>query len=248
MRLAELRRAQDTITQQMLAAAVAVLRTLAGRPLPPEVWRLLVDALFPAVVQGRQATHELAVQFYRAQRVDHSADDTDQPAPTLSVPRYDPAALEHALRRTAFPRLSQADTSRAAISDTAGALVRHVEQAGRDTITIATRLDPVALGWARVPTGRETCAFCWMLASRGPVYRTQASAGEMTAWHDRCDCHVTPVFHRDTWDGRDTFRAAQQLWRDATAGYSGRDALNAFRRSLAATTPDSLPGSLQTAA
>ncbi|MGH3760260.1 hypothetical protein [Actinophytocola sp.] len=244
MRLAELRRAQDTITQQVLAAAVAVLRTLAGRPLPPEVWRLLVDALFPTVVQGRQASHELAVRFYRAQRADYS----DQPVPTLNVPAYGPDALEHTLRRTVFPRLSQADTARAAISDAAGALARHVEQAGRDTITTAARLDRVALGWARVPTGRETCAFCWMLASRGPVYRTAASAGEMTAWHDRCDCHVTPVFDRDTWDGRDTFRAAQQLWRDATRGHSGRDALNAFRRSLAGTTPNSLPGALQTAA
>lgn len=32
-------------------------------------------------------------------------------------------------------------------------------------------------GWARVATGRETCAFCLMLISRGPVYYSAGSAG-----------------------------------------------------------------------
>lgn len=233
MRLDEFRRAQDSITRSVVTAAVALLRTLVGRPPTPEVWRLLLGALFPTVVQGRQASFELAVRFYLTQRAEH----TDRPAPQLTPPPYELPALDHTMTRTARARLADPATARAAISDTAGALARHVEQSGRDTVITATRLDPVALGWARVPTGRETCAFCWMLASRGPVYGTAESAGDMTTWHDRCDCQTVPVFRRDDWDGRAGFLAAQQLWRDATTGYSGRDALNAFRRALTDSPP-----------
>lgn len=49
--------------------------------------------------------------------------------------------------------------------------------------------------WARVPTGLETCAFCFMLASRGFVYQSEekASAGDH-GYHDNCDCVVIPGF------------------------------------------------------
>lgn len=228
MKLAEYRRAQDTITRQVVAAAVAVLRTLAGQPLTPAQWRTLLDALFPSVVQGRRASFDLAVEFYREQRADHTADDTGPP--DVELPGYDRAALDLLLTRTARPRLVDPDTTRAAITTTAGAVARHVEQAGRDTIITASERDPLTVRWARVPTGPRPCAFCWMLASRGPAYRPQA--GEVREWHDGCRCVAVPVFDPDDWDGRDTYLTAQALWRDSTAGYSGRDALNTFRRAL----------------
>jgi hypothetical protein len=231
VRLTEFRRAQDTITRPVVTTTVAVLRTLAGRPLTTETWRLLLGALYPAVVQARQASHLLAVRFYLAQREQH----THRPAPSLTSPHYELTALDHGLSRTARPRLADPTSARAAISDTAGMLARHVEQAGRDTIITATGRDRVR--WARVPTGRETCAFCWMLASRGPVYASQQSAGEMTAWHDRCDCQAVPVFNADRWDGRSTFLTAQRLWQQSTRGRSGRDALNTFRRALSDSPP-----------
>lgn len=44
--------------------------------------------------------------------------------------------------------------------------------------------------WARVPTGRETCGYCFMLASRGFDYVSEdtAKAGS----HVGCDCIVVP--------------------------------------------------------
>ena len=234
MRLVEYRRGQDTITRRVVAAVVRVLRALAGQPLTAARWRLLLDALFPSVAQGRRASFELAAQFYLAQRTVH----TDSAPPRLEPPPYEPWALDHALRRTVPTRLSRAESARAAISDAAGAVARHVEQAGRDTVIAAAGLDRV--WWARVPTGRETCAFCWMLASRGPVYTSREAAAGMRAWHDRCDCQVVPVFDRDTWEGRETFLTARRLWTEATASHSGHDALNAFRRSLTDTAPGSL--------
>lgn len=51
--------------------------------------------------------------------------------------------------------------------------------------------------WARVPTGRETCGFCLMLASRGFSYKTRESAGgiygsSINTFHSHCDCRVVP--------------------------------------------------------
>lgn len=48
--------------------------------------------------------------------------------------------------------------------------------------------------YARVPTGLETCEWCLMLASRGPVYLTEESAGAFDHWHPHCDCRVVPFW------------------------------------------------------
>lgn len=45
------------------------------------------------------------------------------------------------------------------------------------------------LRYARVPSG-PTCPFCLMLASRGFDYLTPESAGELSKFHDDCDCRV----------------------------------------------------------
>lgn len=52
--------------------------------------------------------------------------------------------------------------------------------------------------YARVPSGTETCAFCFMLSSRGFVYRSKGSAGRNhrtgDGYHRNCDCIVVPGF------------------------------------------------------
>lgn len=76
------------------------------------------------------------------------------------------------------------------------AVNRLVEQAGRQTITRNARRDPAAPRWARVPIG-PTCAWCLMLASRGAVFLTEASAGGGrggTVFHPYCDCQPVPVW------------------------------------------------------
>ena len=101
-------------------------------------------------------------------------------------------------------------------------------------------------GWARVATGDETCAWCLMLVSRGPVYSGADTAGlsrDMTEtayvrmynsydlatygekiteeglfdeWHTGCDCIVVPVFNKKNWFGQDAAKRASDLWGDAT--------------------------------
>lgn len=54
--------------------------------------------------------------------------------------------------------------------------------------------------FARVPSGSDTCPFCLMLASRGFVYHTDASASHA---HDNCDCRVTPSWKAHAVEGYD---------------------------------------------
>lgn len=90
-------------------------------------------------------------------------------------------------------------------------------------------------GWARVATGRETCAWCLMLISRGPVYTSAAKAGAdledwlvaekyaagtdisqwMDEWHPGCDCLVVPVYDLNSWPGMSAASKAMELWVDA---------------------------------
>lgn len=61
------------------------------------------------------------------------------------------------------------------------------------------RQDDGDVRYARVPQGEKTCDFCIMLASRGPVYWSEESAGAFTKFHPNCDCKVVPFFgtHED---------------------------------------------------
>lgn len=72
-------------------------------------------------------------------------------------------------------------------------------QVGRDTVMHNNRRDPSSPRFARVPVGK-TCAWCLMLASRGAVYRSAASAGDAGQYHGgHCDCQPVP-----SWDhGKD---------------------------------------------
>lgn len=81
-----------------------------------------------------------------------------------------------------------------------GALQRYVSESGRNTIALNSGRDPSPGGWARVPGYSKSgnCEFCLMLASRGPVYRSAATAGEGNDWHDHCNCTPTQI-----WDGDD---------------------------------------------
>lgn len=72
--------------------------------------------------------------------------------------------------------------------------------------------DPLSVRYARVPTGAETCDFCLMLASRGFVYRSQATA--LSHVHYDCSCRVVAG-----WDGMEVEdydpRSIYDRWQDA---------------------------------
>lgn len=79
--------------------------------------------------------------------------------------------------------------------------------ANRTTIHNAERDYSKGVRYARVPTGKETCGFCLMLASRGFDYTSRKAAGDMgfgfNRFHDRCDCRVVAGDELTTVDGYD---------------------------------------------
>lgn len=131
------------------------------------------------------------------------------------------------LKRLAKLRQDERKAKAAALALAAGTAARLVTDGGRKTTIQTVKADRVAQGWSRT-TGPSPCSFCVMLASRGPVYRSERTAGFQP--HDNCMCQATPVFSREDWVGRDQQREWSHLWREVTKGYSGDGARKAFRR------------------
>ena len=65
--------------------------------------------------------------------------------------------------------------------------------------TVQRRAKPAAdeIGYARVPSSLNPCAFCVMLASRGFVYRSEYTATKTKSggrYHEHCSCKAVPFF------------------------------------------------------
>lgn len=88
------------------------------------------------------------------------------------------------------------DDPQQTLASLAGAVDRYVRYGGRDTVARNVATDPRRPRYARIPSGKA-CAFCTMLASRGFVYHSEATAGEFDDWHDRCGCEVAMSWDRD---------------------------------------------------
>lgn len=112
---------------------------------------------------------------------------------------YTKEALEEAVRyaarhlvdgdRQGFAKICgdyAADQARRSVNETI------VRNAGRDKDR--------GVRFARVPTGAETCAFCFMLATRGAVYWSRESAGELERYHHHCDCKVVQGYGAKRYD------------------------------------------------
>jgi hypothetical protein len=83
-----------------------------------------------------------------------------------------------------------------ALSLLGGSLQRLIAGASRDTVTGNVDRErsegKTDLGFARVPRS-GCCAFCALLASRGAVYSSRRTAGEVDKYHDFCRCTVAPA-------------------------------------------------------
>lgn len=67
---------------------------------------------------------------------------------------------------------------------------KHVKRAAREA---AMGAHAKGVRYQRLQQGERTCTFCQMLASRGPVYYSEASAGKFRQFHAHCDCIVVEV-------------------------------------------------------
>lgn len=222
---------------QLRLGAIGARRMLAAWPLidpkaVDDTFERWLRVVLPLTQAQREASARLAQRYYSEFR---NREVPDAPAFTPPpVTPLDTNALTGALVVTGPAALKNnvsrgMDLTRAAglaRTETARAAMRYGLEGGRTMLTGSVAADPRALGWARVASGRA-CAFCSMLASRGPVY-SETSVGFEA--HRGCGCSAEPVFNRDTaWPAGS--RQYQQMWSES--GASGPDALNTFRRHLA---------------
>jgi len=155
--------------------------------------------------------------------------DTDKVIAGLHVTGRESVAKSLAAGRT------PEDARNTALTRTSGSVTRQVLNGGRETILRSVAEDKEALGWGRVTDG-DPCAFCALLASRGPVYKVNSADFEA---HDECGCGAEPFYTGSEWPGR--AREFHDLYNEAVleaeeAGELRRgtsnDLLNAFRRKL----------------
>lgn len=136
-----------------------------------------------------------------------------------------PVAYRTAIRGGKTPERA----SQIALSQTSGAIVRLVQNSGRETIVNTILRDDKAHGVARVTDGKP-CAFCAMLASRGAVYKSEMTADFKA--HDKCGCQAEPIY---SLGGRYSLPNAAQaerwnsLYEEHAAGTS--DPIAAFRKA-----------------
>ena len=180
---------------QLSLKAVDALWAKAGRVTDPVALRRLLDDAVPALVRrygGMAGT--VAAEWYQAVRsLDGVAGDGFEALPSdVSGEALDRAA--ESARWAAQPLFDakSADQRGEALSRVREVVERHVRQAGQDTLARNAERDPRAARYAIVPTGARTCAWCVMLASRGGVYKSKASARGSV--HAHCDCQALPDF------------------------------------------------------
>jgi hypothetical protein len=195
-------------------------------------WERIEPAVMGLTRAGQQRSAALAAVYYQWLR--RLQNTPGIPPSQLAVLGEQNAQywLRMAGPRTAGVLYAQGrrDVFQQAYVSLSGQVARQVLDGGRQTLLENVRADRHALGFARL-TGPNPCAFCAMLASRGPAYKSERSAryrqdGEL--YHPHCACLPEPVFNSDEpWPGRASeFR---EMW-DSFDG----DRL-AFRRALQST-------------
>lgn len=175
------------------------------------------------VQQWGQVAAVVAAEYYadeRAQLRNLVSPFTPMPAETAP-----PEEVEKAVKWATKGLWSKTPDVEAAQVLTQGAVTKMALDPARETVIQSVKQDPAAIGWARITDG-DPCAFCAMLASRGPVYKSEQQAGFEA--HDHCKCSAAPFFSKDD----AALLSSKHLydeWKRVTHGHSGRGAIRAWR-------------------
>ncbi|WP_043493738.1 hypothetical protein [Streptomyces viridosporus] len=232
------RRVQALAAARLARQVLQIWRELMNPAKVDASWPAVQAALKPVVQEAREQSAVLARSAYMDARRDAGIDDGDftpeDPLP-LFVHR-----LERALDVTGPVEFKKAiaagKTPQQAMDAAAVRMVGSTQylalEGGRQVMQRSIEADEQAAGWARV-TDADPCAWCAMLASRGPVYKSAKTAGDPrqggNRYHDHCGCQAWPAFTHD----EPFIGVAEQLyddWLRTTRGHGGKHAVNAFRR------------------
>ena len=171
----KVRRAQASLAYRARLEVVTVWPKIAA--LPPERIAVVMAELLQEVAQryGSGAA-SIAADFYDELRSAAGATGSFAADPSELPPLERYEALS---RWGVGPMFGSSPNAALALSLMTGGLERIVLNTGRDTISDAVALDPSGPRYARHASA-NACAFCAMVASRGPVYRSEVSAGGVT--------------------------------------------------------------------
>ena len=116
----------------------------------------------------------------------------------------------------------------------------------RDTFDATLRSPRGGIVGYRRRLGGRGCGFCSMLASRGAVYHSEASAARTRdgqRYHDHCRCSPEPLYVHE--QEPPEVRELQRQWQRVTAGHSGNGAVRAWERHWEGKLP---PGQIRASA
>lgn len=157
------------------------------------------------------------------------------------IEREDDAREAQERRSRAEIRKAMDKAARNAAYKAANKASRLATEPGQEQLNDQMERDDLAVRYQRI-TGPNPCAFCALLASRGPIYKDEKSASFKP--HDNCGCSAIPVFSdtpvaspRDQFF-QDNYGTAQQQAdktrkRAPNKGGTSNDGLNNWRRWLA---------------
>jgi hypothetical protein len=237
------RRQQVLISATLSRDVVRLLKNLFNPANPGPSWAAARSVVAALVRDQRRRSADLAARFYRDARRSAGVSGGFTPAAPIeldevrllkSLDATGIAAFQKSLRAGASPDRA-VDRSAVALSGSASNLAL---EGGRSVVDLSVQDDDEAIGWARV-TDADPCPWCLMMASRGAVYHSEKSAGGAKnsrfigdgdfKWHNHCGCVAVAVWHDDD----PVLKTAADLydqWLQVTAGHSGRDAVNTWRR------------------
>jgi hypothetical protein len=232
------RRTQALLAAQMARQVLRVWRDLMNPAKVDASWPAVRAALVPIVQQAREQSAVLARSAYldarRAAGVPEDGFGPEGPL-RLAIDRLEasldvtgPVEFKKAIAAGKSPQQAMD----AAAVRMVGSTQFLALEGGRSVMKQSIDADEMATGWSRV-TDNDPCAWCAMLASRGPVYKSAKTAGDPrqggNTYHDHCACQAWPAFTLD-----EPFVGLSESlyddWRRVTAGTGGGNAVNAWRR------------------
>lgn len=225
--LKELTDAINAISDELQPKAKAIVDEIArqyangkGAIVPEMVAPFRADVVQAMDVLCSGAADLVAVHasdLYDKVRVEVAA---DQPYRAIADPCRDSAKTEGAIRALieSVVRTGKVDAFSSAC---ASRLDYEMRRAAAECMVGNAKRDPLRPKWARVPSGRETCSFCLMLASFGANYNEEDSISHV---HANCDCRMVQVYEGMTIEGYDPDRAYAQT-EQCLETIGGRDGL-----------------------
>lgn len=145
---------------------------------------------------------------------------------------YDPETGWYEIREDDWARFE---------SDMSQFVHRILNESSKHYVEVYGGRDYLKPKYARVPSGAETCAWCWSLAGLGFQYKSAESASHS---HSNCDCVIVPSWGDSGVEGYDSEYYAN-LFRDARSWLNSAEAPEELKRRVYETALAHTDGSYQ---